>query len=221
MAPLQRLASLSGLAGTAVILAAVSLADSSGTELAPDPTQPSALLARTLVANRERTRLAAQLALLGAFLMLMFVSQLYAHLRVEHGRVEWASTLALGGGICLVVLLLVESGFYYAGSELADYMGDTQVAKVIHLWGWNSASLLAPCFGAVLLGSAAAGLRHSAFPRWLGRVSGGLFFILLFISVVLRTPGLGAFVGSLWVVVVSLALAFRRDGSTNHVGTPL
>ncbi len=207
----DRLAALSGLAGSVVIAVSVALADASGTGLDyPDPGDPSSLIAQALVVNRDRARLGAQLTLLGAFLMLCFMSYLYSHLRKAERTSGWASALVLGGGFVLVALLLVESGFGYAASEIENYVGDNQVAKTIHLWGWNSASLLAPGFAAILLGSAIAGFRHGAVQRWLARLSVVLFVIVILIAV-LGAPGLGGVVGLLWIVVASLTLAFERD----------
>jgi hypothetical protein len=143
--------------------------------------------------------------------MLWFVSYLYSHLRQAEGTSEWASALVLGGGLVVIGFLMIESGFYYAGSEIEDYAGDTEVAKMIHLWGWNSASLVAPGFAAILFGSAVAGFRHGAIHRWLAWFSVLMLVMLLLIAVVLGAPGLGAGVGSLWTVVASLTLALRRD----------
>ena len=82
---------------------------------------------------------------------------------------------------------------------------------MIHLWGWNEASLLAPGFAAILFGSAVAGFRHRAIQRWLAWLSVAMFVILIGVAVVLRAPGLGAMVGILWTVIASLTLAFARD----------
>jgi hypothetical protein len=205
---IERLAALSGLAGSVVILVGISLADTSGSGLGADPTDPSSLIAKALVQNRGQTRMGAQLLLLGAFLMLWFLSYLYSHLRNAEGTSRWPSALVLGGGFVIATFLLIESGFYYAGSELENYGSDTQVAKMIHLWGWNSASLVAPGFAAILFGSAVTGFRHGAIQRWLAWFSVVMLVILVVIAVVLGTPGLGAGVGSLWTVVASLTLAF-------------
>lgn len=204
---MDRVAALSGLAAPIAILAGVSLA-----EVGANPTQPSPVIAEALALNHKQIRLGAQLTLLGAFLMLWFVSYLYSRLRRAETTMGWPSALVLGGGIVAAALILVEGGFYYAGSELADYGDDTQVAKIILLWGWNSASLLAPAFGAVLFGSAWAGFRHAGLPRWLTWFTGIMFVILVVIGVVLQTPGLGALAGSLWFMVASVTLALNEHG---------
>ena len=143
--------------------------------------------------------------------MLCFSSYLYAHLRKAEETAGWAAVLVLGGGLVLVALLLIESGFYYAGSEIKDYDGDTQVAKMIHLWSWNSTSLFAPGFAAILFGSAVSGFRHRAIQRWLVWLSVAMLVILIGVAVVLRSPGIGAGVGFLWTMIASLTLAFARD----------
>jgi hypothetical protein len=125
----------------------------------------------------------------------------------------------LAGGVLLVTLLVIESGFVYAGSELAAYRGDEQVAKVLFIWGWNSASLVAPGMAAILLGSAVAGFKYGAIPRWLAWLGVVLLVLLVVASLVLSAPGLGAGVGSIWTVLASVALAFGR-GTPPQKGEP-
>ena len=206
----DRLAALSGLAGAVVIMAAVTLADPASTGLDPDPSDPSSLIARALVVNLEQARIGAQLLLLGSFFLLWFWSYLYSHLRKAEETSGWAAGLVLGGGFVLVALLLIDSGFTYAASEIKDYAGDTQVAKMVHLWGWNADSLLAPGFAAILFGSAVAGFRHRAIQRWLAWLSVAMLVTLIGIAVLIG-PGLAAGVGFLWTVIASLTLAVARD----------
>lgn len=91
MALVDRLAALSGLAGSALIILGVSLANTTATGLDPDPTDRSSLIAEALVLTRERGRIGAQVMLLGAFLMLWFVSYLFSILRRAQGSSDWAS----------------------------------------------------------------------------------------------------------------------------------
>lgn len=203
----DRIGALSGLIGGITVFASVSLADVAATGLEPDPTDPSAHLARAFIANRDRVRLGALVGLLGAFLMLFWVAFLYSKFREAEGPSGWFSNLVLAGGVVLVGLQLIEAGFAYAASELSDYRGDTQVAKVLLLWGWNSASLVAPGLAAIMAGAALLGLVSKALPPWLGWLSAASFGLLILIALVLGTPGLGAGVGMIWIVVVSIALA--------------
>lgn len=97
--------------------------------------------------------------------------------------------IVLGGGVVLVALTLIESGFYWAASEIENYSSDTQVAKTIHLWGWNSASLLAPGFAGMLLGTAVSGFRHRATQPWFAWLSIVMLMIMVLIAVAVG-PGL-------------------------------
>jgi hypothetical protein len=126
----DRLSALSGLAGSIVIAVGIVLSDASGTGLDPNPTAPSSLIAEALVDSREKARMGAQLLMLGSFLVLWFVTYLYSCLSKVGGSTRWDSAIVFGGGVVVVTLMLIESGFYLAASEIKDYAGDTQVAKM-------------------------------------------------------------------------------------------
>lgn len=82
--------------------------------------------------------------------LIAFISRLYGVLRSASGSNSWFPTMALVGGILMTGVRLSEIGFIYPASELDSYGEDTQVAKLLILWRWNSANLLAPPFTARL-----------------------------------------------------------------------
>ncbi|MDQ4065381.1 MAG: hypothetical protein M3161_04980 [Actinomycetota bacterium] len=207
----NRIAALSGFLGTIVIVMAGSLSDPARAGVYPAPTLDSDVVATLFARNSQRGRLGAQLMLLGAFLMLWFGSYLFARLRRAEGAPTWSSALVLAGTVVLVTFLLVEAGFGYAASELSEWGTDTQPARMISLWGWNSAVLLAPGSAAVLLGCTIAGLRDGAIPRGLAVAAGLGLVLLLLIAVLMGAPGLAASIGGLWVAVASLVLGLKRD----------
>ena len=103
------------------------------------------------------------------------------------------------------MLFLVEVGFAFAASELSSFGSDTQVAKTLFIWGWNSAVLFAPPFGAMVAATTLATLGFRVLPRWFGWFS--LFVLIgLVVLALLGIPGLGAGVGLIWLLVASAAL---------------
>ena len=207
---LQRTAALSGALGSIVIFVAIDLLDPSTETLSPDPTMPSSELARAFATNRASARLGAQLLLLGAFLMLWFGAFLFSRIRRTEREPDWTGPLVLAGGIVLAAMALVESSFAYAVSELSDYGGETELSKMIAVWGWDSSELLAPGLTAILFAMTAAGFRHKALPRGLAWFSAVILLFMLLISVIFQAPGFAAIAGLFWTVVLSLVLAFRR-----------
>lgn len=202
----DRLGALSGAAGSILMVAGIAVADVAGTTSAPDPTDRADVIAEALVARRAGGLAGANLLLLVAFLMLWFISYLAGRLRDGGNGASWAPTLVLGGGSVLVSLLLVESGFYFAAFEPRDYGGDTQVAKTLFLWGWNSANLFAPAYAAILLGTSVAGLEGASIPRWISRLTAGMLAVLLMIWA-LGMAGFAAVVGTAWILAASIVLA--------------
>lgn len=206
MALIERLGALSGIAGAIGVAVSMSLADAYGTGLGPDPTDRSVLIARALIINKERSRAGAYIGLLAAFFLLWFFAFLYGRVKQPDGQGGWISVVVLGAGLVLVALLLVDVGHVFAASEISNYRGDTEVAKTLHLWGWNSASLSAPTFAALLSAAAILGLTYKAIPRWLSWLTVGMLALLVIVSL-LGTAGLGAGIGVVWLMIISLALA--------------
>jgi hypothetical protein len=174
------------------------------------------VVAKALVENRDSARVGAYVALLAAFLFVLFVSRLHSDLRTASAPGSWLPTASLLGGFLLIGWLLVEAGFTFAASEPESYGEDTQVAKLFTLWSWNSANLLAPSFAALLGGSTFVGFSARIFPPWF-RWSGVVFLALMLVIVAgLRAPGLAAAPGTLWIILASVVLATDRSAGTSE-----
>lgn len=83
MSTWDRIGSISGLIGWVMVFASVSLAE------VGDPTDPSEALVSDFIANRDRVRLGAELGLLAAFLLLVWVAFLYPRFRETEGPFGW------------------------------------------------------------------------------------------------------------------------------------
>ena len=208
----DRLGALSGAAAVALTIAFAMLTDPYDEATDPNPTRPAAALAGAYVNNRDDARTGSYLGLAGAFLLLWFLGYLRRQLRRAEGEDDWLASVAYGGGLVAVGLLLVGVSFSFAESELASYGGDTQVAKTFFVYGWNFASVLAPPLGALAAGTTVVGFRFAALPRWLNWVSAVIVAAML--GMAPSGPGLAAMVGLGWIALVSLALFVRtwRDG---------
>ncbi len=216
---LDRLGALSGLVAGALIASGAILGDPYDAATDPDPTDPAAALAEALIANREQARLAAYLALAGVFFLLWFVARLGVHLRTTGSSGEWFALVAYGGGFVTGGVLLVNIGFGFAASELSSYGANTQVAKVLFLWGWNSAALLAAPLGALVLATSLATFRHGVFPTWFRWFSVLIIAVLLLLTIS-GTVGLAAVAGIMWIMVTSVALSIRAGLPTEALRPP-
>lgn len=202
MTLMDRVAGAAGIVAVPPILAFVSLSEPMAV-----PDDPSAAIAQALVDNRDSARLGAYLGLLGAFVLIVFVSRLHGALRKAAGPDAWAPTVALIGGTLIVATLVVDAGFSFVASDLESYGQDTQVAKLFILWSWNSATFYAPGFAALLTGASLVAFHTNAFPGWFRWMSAALLSVMVLIATVLRFPGLAIAPGCLWVVITSVLLA--------------
>ncbi|MDQ3043803.1 MAG: hypothetical protein M3R06_01445 [Chloroflexota bacterium] len=203
----DRLGALSGVVAVALTMTFFVLTDPFDETTNPNPTQPSAELARASLDNRDDARTGSSLGLAGAFLLLWFLGYLHRHLRRAEGEDGWLASVAYGGGLVTVGLVLVAVSFSFAVSELATYGEDTQVAKTYFIYGWNFSSVLAPPLGALVAGTAVVSVRFAALPRWLAWVSALIVVAMLVLAP--SVPGLVALVGLAWIALVSLALFVR------------
>jgi hypothetical protein len=199
------LGALSGAVAVALMIASVVLTDPYKEGNEPNPTQPSAAIARALVANRDDARAGSFFGLAAAFLLLWFFGYLHRHLRRAEGEDGWMSSVAYGGGLVTVGLLLVIISVNIAESHLASYGEDTQVAKTFFIYGWNVAEIFAPPLVALAAASAVVGFRFAALPRWLSWIS--VLLVAIMLGMFSTTPGLAAGVGLSWVALSSLALS--------------
>jgi hypothetical protein len=206
----ERLGALSGVVAVGLIIAYITLSEPSGA-----PEEPAAVLAEAMANDRDTLQLAAYLGLAAAFALVWFVGYLRGHLERAEGQGGWLASVAAGGGLATMVLLLVSVSFTLAESVLAAYGADTQVAKTYLIYHWDFAPVLAPGMGALVAASTLVGFRYQGFPRWLNGVGAAIVALMVVLAPV--APGLGAAVASLWIVLASVVLALQA-GRTTHVG---
>ena len=175
----DRVGGAAGFGGMALVFVFVAMS-----EPLADPEDPSSVIAQALVDNKDSARLGAYVALIAAFLLIVFVSRLHGALRDLAGSSSWHPTVALVSGITLVGVVLIESGFTFAASELESYGQDPQVAKLFLLWSWNSASLYAPAFAGLLGGCTLVAFSANAFPTWFRWTSAALLVLLVLLAAV-------------------------------------
>ena len=124
--------------------------------------------------------------------------------------------MVFAGGVVLVGVSVLESGFAYAASELSAGDPDPVAAKFIALWTWNSTSLLAPGATAVLVESTFNGFRYGGIPRPLAIF--GLVILVLIVGVggILGEPGLAAALSGLWTLAAALTLSWIEIRNPRH-----
>lgn len=200
----DRLGALSGAVGTALVVAFLIISDPYDENTNPNPIQPSAALARAYVDNRDDARTGSYLCLVGAFLLLWFLGYLRRHLQLAEGEDGWLASVAYGGGLVAVGLLLLEASVGFAVSELAAYGADTQVAKTFFVYQWTFFVVLAPPLGALAAATTVAAFRFAALPRLLAWA--GALVVIAMIGLTPSAHGFVAVVGLGWIALLSLAL---------------
>ena len=206
----NRLGALSGLLFAVLVFAGMVIGDPNrGGAQTPNPTQPSAEIARALVAHRDNLRLGSYVGLVGVFFLFWFLAYLRHHLERAAGDAGWLPAVAYGGGLVAAGMLLMAFSYAVAGSVAAEDAGDTQVAKALFVLGWDHLAVVAPPLAALVGGTAAASLRSAALPAWLA------WFGVL-VTVLLLSPifffGFLAFFG--WVIAVSIVLLLTGNVRT-------
>lgn len=213
---LDRLGALTGVLAVVVTVVGTTLADPAPRANAT-PSAPAELLALDLADNADAARAGAWWLLLGAFLFLLFVARFQGSVRRAFPT-GWLH-LAVGvAGAALVGVQLLSIAFAFAASEPDAYASDPQVAKLILLVGWNGAALLAPSLALLLLAGTAAAFGSGELPTWLGGV-GLVLLAALLTAAALGVAGLAVMPGYLFVALVSLVLAARRQRSEESQGT--
>jgi hypothetical protein len=208
-----RMGAASGVGAGALTFESITLTDpQSPADLGPEA--PASALADALIANRVEARVGAYLMLAAVFLLIWFVGFLTAHVRAAEQREGWLSLVVLGSGSVTAGVLLIEAGFDLAASELSSYGPDTQVAKMLFVWGWLSASLLAPPIGALVLSTTIASFRSRALPAWF-RVFSLSAIALQLTATITGAPGFAAVLGVFWIVVLSGTLSIIRNPGVN------
>lgn len=214
MSVLDRVGGVAGLAGAALVVFFVTLAESEA-----DAVDSSAVAAAALVDNRDSARLGAYVGVLAAFLLIVFVARLHGALRNLAGPGSWFPGVALVGGAVLIGVLLIEVGFAFAASELRSYGQDAPVARLFILWSWNSANLFVPGLAALLVGSTLVGFSAKAFPPWFRWLGVALLLVML-LTAASGAPGLAVAPGLLWVGLASILLALTPTAALVRMRGP-
>jgi len=186
-----------------VVLVIVAFAVSGET---PDVNDSPQSVVSFYVDNDAEQQLSASLLALGCVAFLFFLSALRRALRVVAGDEGELSTVALLGGLMIVVGASLFAGI---GFTLGDAADDLPVEAVLTLNALNSDLFFPIAVGTAVfnLGLALAVLRHGGLPRPLG-------WLALVIGVVGLTPGgFFAFLATGVVIVwASVVLAQRAAG---------
>lgn len=146
-----------------------------------------------------------------ALALVVFAAAVHRHLAAQQPAGSLAPAIASGGLALTAALCLVGAGI---GTEMFWGLGDLDkadpdsLASMYHLiatmsWVWAGAGLVA---GAI----AYAALKHGAVARWIGWVSAVAAVLTVGISLA-PLQYLSAFVGVLWLFVVSIGLTARRS----------
>jgi hypothetical protein len=146
-----------------------------------------------------------------ALALVVFAAAIRRHLAAQEPAGSLAPSIASGGLALTAALCLVGAGI---GTELfwgvgnLDEADPDSIGSMYHLvatmsWVWAGAGLAA---GAL----AYAALRHGAVARWIGWVSAVAAVLIVGISLA-PLQYMSAFVGVLWLFVVSTGLTSRRN----------
>ncbi|MFC7876735.1 hypothetical protein [Isoptericola sp. NPDC057391] len=168
--------------------------------------------------SRTEQLWAATLQALAAVAVWVFLGPLWQRLR--RGS-EWLALLAVVGGAVAGAAILFWAGHSLVAMVAADFE-DAEAARFLMVAGWETARVaVAPYL--VLVGAATlAGRRGGALPAGINAF-GVVFVVLLALGFVPGSPaGLLGTVGSVWVTVVALALAFTHpsDGDAHEAQVP-
>ena len=155
-------------AGAGVAYALVGLAGSSLLPIGKvQPEDPASAIAAHLTADRGRISAGILLTLFGLFFLLVFVSWLHGWLRQAEGEGGWLATLALGGGLVLVGMLLVVVMLSIASTVLNGYGDDPVIARALLVLQWQAVAIAFVPAAAYVGATGLIGFRSGWLPRWL------------------------------------------------------
>jgi hypothetical protein len=165
--------------------------------------------------NDSEQQISAALLALGCVAFIFFLGTLRRALRAAAGDEGGLSTVALLGGLMIVVGASIFAGI---GFTLGDAVDDMPASATVALNALNSDLFFPVAVGtaAFNLGLGLAVLRHGALPRWLG-------WVALVIGIISLTPGgFFAFLATgIVIVAASVVLAQRAGGGESQaVGAP-
>lgn len=206
---LLRVAALSGAGSFVLAVIGTAYTDKGARGLSPG--LPTETLAAGFARYSQESMTGG--ALLGAagLLSLVFLGPLWS--RLERGS-GWLAIIAVGGGVVGAALLLLTAALAIAEGTAGVY-ANGEAARTLLVLGWDSARVAAPPYLAMTLAAAVSGIRYHVFPTWLNAVSVIFTAVLGGALLPIGPAGLMGGLGGLWVVVVSLLLAFGRSLTTD------
>ncbi len=184
-----------GAVAIALMLLGVTLA--AGGE-SPEPSQPSADIARVFIEQSDQTEQGGMITLVGLAFFFGFLGYFRRRLQQAEGEGGWLTSTAYGGGLVTAAMLLVLASMQLATTSVSEGT-EPVVAKVFVLYFWNFVFVFAPPMMAFTLGASLVIVRYRALPRW----TGWLGFV---VALSLLLPWIGAPLVFAWVLIVSLVL---------------
>ena len=103
------------------------------------------------------------IALSGLVFFFGFLAFLRRQLQQAEGEVGWLTSMAYGGGLVTVAMVLIGLSFQLATTSASAHL-DTQVAKAFYVYQWNYIWVLAPPMIALTLGASLVIVRYGALP---------------------------------------------------------
>ena len=173
------------------------------------PSDSSSKIAQVLDDRSDRAEIGSLIALSGLVFFFGFLAFLRRQLQQAEGEVGWLTSMAYGGGLVTVAMVLIGLSFQLATTSASAHL-DTQVAKAFYVYQWNYIWVLAPPMIALTLGASLVIVRYGALPKWTG-------WIGFLVSVTLLMPWIGVIVTLGWILLISVVLLVK----TLKVSEPL
>lgn len=197
----DRIGAVSGIFFAVLVI--VSLQVSTGTN-PTNPTDIAGIVAIDYNTRSTNLRFGAYLMTAAVFFLLWFLPFLRHRLEEASGERSWLPSVAFGSGLVAGAMLLIVATLGFAGSLVASFEGDWDVAKSILVIGWDHMLVLAPAFAAMIASTSVISIRSGGLPAWLAWLSLLLVLVPVFVS-----PELMTMLFMTWTVIVSVVLLYQ------------
>ncbi|MDA1226826.1 MAG: hypothetical protein O3A33_02535 [Chloroflexi bacterium] len=196
----------SGLLAAVLIFIGFGLAGDYGDTL--DTSSPATEIAKFYISRSDQIELGSLIGLVGLISFFWFLGYVRAHLHASEGDVEWLMSVAYGGGLLSIGVLLGAILIQLATHSVS--LADAQVAKTLFFLQWNYVWLFTPPMIAMTLATSVLAIRFRALPLWVGWVG-------VAVSVTLLMPWIGVFLFLAWTLVVSVVLMLKSTKLQKYV----
>lgn len=214
---INRMAGLCGALAPVAVLTSVAMADLDAQNVAIDSS--AAQIAAALIERHDALVVAGWAGLAALMLLAVFTARLAGVLSEGTSPPSWLGNLTLLGGGIVLMVLVVDTGMIFAAQEAAEFRADPEAVKAIYAWSWNSASVYAPGFGAMVLAATLVARVDPRFPRWFVWYGAASIVAILAIALMAGAPGLATMPALLWVIVCGVLLAVRTNLSIGAAGS--